>query len=163
MSIDSQFQTLFAYQWHTTLKLMESAARLSDADYKANPGYGHGSIHDLFFHILRTGRSWRIALETGRQQSGISAAEYPDLASLRNGFAQEQAAWSALLDTLSPDKIAGDIELITWRGDKHTFALWRVLQHLVLHSMQHHTEIAQLLTAKGQSPGDLDFIFYSGQ
>jgi len=36
------------------------------------------------------------------------------------------------------------------------------LQHLILHGMQHHTEIAQLLTLKGQSPGDIDFIFYEG-
>ena len=38
--------------------------------------------------------------------------------------------------------------------------LWRVLQHLILHGMQHHAELAQLLTAKGQSPGNLDFIFF---
>jgi uncharacterized damage-inducible protein DinB len=41
-----------------------------------------------------------------------------------------------------------------------TFPRWRVLQHLALHGMQHATEIAQLLTVKGQSPGDIDFIFY---
>jgi uncharacterized damage-inducible protein DinB len=40
-------------------------------------------------------------------------------------------------------------------------AHWRVLQHLVLHGMQHHAELAQLLTAVDRSPGDLDFIFFS--
>jgi uncharacterized damage-inducible protein DinB len=37
---------------------------------------------------------------------------------------------------------------------------WRILQHLVLHGMQHHTEIAHGLTVKGHSPGDIDFIFF---
>ncbi|HXF60224.1 MAG TPA: hypothetical protein VNK95_01325 [Caldilineaceae bacterium] len=46
------------------------------------------------------------------------------------------------------------------RGQTATLPLWRVLQHLVLHGMQHHTEIAQLLTTKGESPGDIGFIFF---
>jgi uncharacterized damage-inducible protein DinB len=50
----SQFQTLFTYHWHTNLRLMECAAKLGEADYKDNPGYGHDSIHDLLFHLLRT-------------------------------------------------------------------------------------------------------------
>ncbi|MCA9871854.1 MAG: hypothetical protein KC487_15925 [Anaerolineae bacterium] len=53
--------------------------------------------------------------------------------------------------------------LINWRGDPWTMPLWRVLQHLILHGMQHHTELAQLLTAEGQSPGDIDLLFYRGQ
>jgi uncharacterized damage-inducible protein DinB len=52
------------------------------------------------------------------------------------------------------------MELINRRGDIFPTPRWRVLQHLVLHGMQHHSELAQLLTAKGQSPGNIDFIFY---
>jgi uncharacterized damage-inducible protein DinB len=45
-------------------------------------------------------------------------------------------------------------------GESAILPRWRIFQHLVLHGMQHHTELAQLLTAKGQSPGDIDFVFY---
>ncbi len=31
---------------------------------------------------------------------------------------------------------------------------------LVLHGMQHHAELALMLTQKGKPPGDIDFIFY---
>ena len=34
-----------------TEELMECAARLETADYFAHPGYGHGSVHDLLFHL----------------------------------------------------------------------------------------------------------------
>ncbi len=101
-----------------------------------------------------------MALETGKQTAGVRPEEFPDLQSLRAGFEREQAAWQALMDGFSDQAIEGDVALTNWRGDRMAIPLWRVLQHLVLHGMQHHAELAQLLTAKGQSPGDIDFIFF---
>lgn len=157
----SQVNTLFAYQWHTTRRLMACAAGLDEGAYFENPGYGHGSIHDLLFHLLRTDSAWRLALETGSQLSPLRQEEFPDLASLQAVLEQEQQAWQALLDGLGDEEIEGAIDLTNWRGDIVTFQRWRILQHLVLHGMQHHAELAQLLTAKGQSPGNIDFLFYS--
>jgi uncharacterized damage-inducible protein DinB len=158
-----QFQMLFAYHWHINSRLMEHATHLSNADYRYHPGYGHGSIHDLLFHLLRTDQGWRLALETGRQLPAMRAEDYPTLKSLEAGFAQEQAAWQSLLDTLNAEGIEGDFSLTNWRGEVFAMPRWRILQHLMLHGMQHQTEIAQLLTAKGQSPGDIDFIFFRDQ
>jgi uncharacterized damage-inducible protein DinB len=156
----AEFHTLFAYHWHTTTRLLDCAARLSDTDYRDMPGYGHGSIHEVLFHVLRTDQSWRLALETGKQLSPAAPESYPALASLRAGFEQEQSAWRALLEKYNAEEIEGEISLTNWRGETLTMPLWRVLQHLILHGMQHHAELAQLLTAKSQSPGNLDFIFF---
>jgi uncharacterized damage-inducible protein DinB len=157
----SQFQTLFAYHWHTNTHLMTSAARLDQSDYHENPGYGHGSIHDLLFHILRTDQNWRRGLETGQQlPSLVQPEQYTSLESLQEVFAQEQSDWQALLDRLSAEEIEGDLALIDRQGEVFDIPRWRILQHIVFHGMQHHTELAQLLTAKGQSPGDIDFIFF---
>ena len=156
----SQFQTLFAYHWHTTTRLLECAARLDEPAYRDKPGYGHGSIHDVLFHLLRTDCGWRLALETGKQLSPAPPESYPTLESLRAGFEQEQSAWRALLEKYSAAEIEGEISLTNWRGEILAMPLWRVLQHLILHGMQHHAELAQLLTAKGQSPGNIDFIFF---
>lgn len=160
MSIRTQYQTLLAYHWHTSRRLLDCAAKLSAADYLSDPGYGHGSIHSLAFHVLRADYSWRVALETGQQPPHLRAEHYPDLASLQAGYAAEQAAWQALLERLDPADIEAVAELVSRRGDRWPMPRWRVMQHVVLHGMQHHAEIAQLLTAKGQSPGDLDFIFF---
>ena len=160
MAMKAQFQTLFDYHWHTTSRLMACSAQLNLVDYQEKPGYGHGSIHDLLFHLLRTDRSWRLALQTGKQVSPIRPEDYPTLESLKTGFDQEQAAWQVLLEPLSEAEIDGSVQLTSWRGDVFTMFRWRILQHLILHGMQHQAELAQLLTAKGQSPGDIDFIFF---
>lgn len=160
MFSQTQFQTLFVYHWHITRRLLECAAKLSEADYQANSGYGYGSIHNLLFHLLRTDQGWRRGLETGQQLAPLLPEDFPNLASLQVGFEQEQLAWQTLLDSLSGAEIEGVISLTSLAGQTYPIPRWRVLQHLILHGMQHHTELAQLLTAKGQSPGDIDFIFF---
>ncbi len=155
-----RIQTLFAYHWHTTGRLLDCAGRLAEAEYRDNPGYGHGSIHDLFFHLLRTNQGWRVGLASGRQQASLAAEMFPDLRALGTGFAREEKAWDGLLADLTPEAIAATIELTTWRGTVVPFPRWRIFHHLILHGMQHHAELAQRLTAFGQSPGDIDFIFF---
>ena len=154
------FQTLFAYHAHTQRQLLASAAELDPAAYHRHPGYGHGALHDLFLHGLRTDAAWRIGLETGQQPAPLPADQFPTLAAVQAGLEAEKHAWQTLLAGLVAAALTGTINLTSQRGTVHAFTRWRVLQHVVLHGMQHHAEIAQLLTAAGRSPGNIDFIFY---
>lgn len=158
--IKIQFQTLFAYTWHTRSRLMACAAQLSQDDYLEDPVYGRGSLHSLFFHMLRAEINWRRALETGSQLPPPQAEEYPTLQALSERSEEEHKAWQRLLGKLSVEEIESDQEFINRRGEKVARPRWRILQHVLMHGMQHHAEAAQLLTAKGQSPGDIDFIFF---
>ena len=63
--------------------------------------------------------------------------------------------------SLDEDQIGGEIELQAGPDRVFRFGRWQVLYHVVLHGMQHHAEIAALLTDQGLSPGDIDFIFYA--
>jgi len=161
MNLINQYHNLFAYHFDTTFKLLDCAQQISESKLVVDPGYSHGSIHNLFFHLLRTDISWRTGLETGQQVSGIRASDYPDMPSLRIGFKNEQIAWREYLDSLDDAQIGCEINITNWRGVEISFKLWHILQHVVLHGMQHHSEIAQQLTENGCSPGDIDFIFYT--
>jgi len=161
MSAQTQYQFLFDYHWHVNQRLVDGAAKLDQDSYFEPSAYGR-TPHQLLFHIFNTMRSWRMSLETGKQPHSLPHENYPDLASLQAAFADEQAAWTAVLQNHSSEQIEGEVELMSLRGSMFKIPLWRVLQHLVLHGMQHHTELAQLLTARGHSPGDIDFIFYEG-
>ena len=115
----------------------------------------------IFLHLLAADRGWRIGLETGQQTRPLDPDQRFDLPRLQTEFEQEAAAWAAYLEDCDDALLAADIDLNTLRGHTRSFPRWRILQHLLLHGMQHHAELAQLLTQAGHSPGDLDFIFYS--
>ena len=156
----TQFITLFAYHAHVHARLLDCAARLSQENYTQNPGSDLRSIHELLFHLLRTDTLWRLGVEIGARQPPPRPEDYPTLQSLQAGFDIEQREWQALLERLSPEQIEGEISLANRDGSSFVIPRWRILQHVVLHGMQHHAELAALLTVKGQSPGDIDFIFF---
>ena len=156
----AHYQTLFGFHWHTTHRLLVCAENLPEAAYFTNPGFGHGSLHELFFHLLRVDDNWHTALKTGRQQNPLLIEHYPDLQSIQAGFEKIRAHWTEALGGLSDAFVESDALLYNWRGEAVTIPRWRLLQHVILHGMQHHAEIAHLLTLQDQSPGDIDFIFY---
>jgi uncharacterized damage-inducible protein DinB len=160
MSLKAHYQTLYAYNGQTTQRLIDCAAQLDATVYLEQGVYGHGSIHDIFFHLLQAHHGWRIALETLQRGAGLPAEDFATLESISPALGQEAEAWDAYITGLSEADIEAEITLTDLRGNPRTFLLWRILQHLVLHGMQHHSELAQILTLKGQSPGNLDFIFY---
>jgi uncharacterized damage-inducible protein DinB len=160
MTKQAQFSILFAYHFHTILRLLDSAAALDETALHENGGYGHGTLFDLFFHLYGADQVWRLALETGRQQAFQAKEEFPDLAALRAAIVGERQAWEVMLASLSEADIAQEVRLTTRHGREIPFLRWRILQHLILHGMQHSAEIAQRLTVLGQSPGNLDFIYF---
>lgn len=160
MSLKEHYRILFRYHGHTNRHLLESAAQLDEGAYHQDAEYGHGSIHALFFHLLRADQGWRIGLETLQRQAGPQAEDFDTLETLSKAFVKEERAWEVYLNGLSETDIESEITLTDMRGNPRTFTLWRILQHLILHGMQHHSELAERLTLMGHSPGNLDFIFY---
>jgi uncharacterized damage-inducible protein DinB len=160
MSLKSQFKAQFAFHFDTTRRLMDKAALLTDTDYRENPGYSRGSIHDTLYHVLRADQGWRTSLESGRQAPPPPPEGFPDLAALRAGFDLEQAAWTRLEAGLDDATLSADITLTRMNGETLIMPRWRVMQHVLMHGMQHHADLAHMLTTKGQSPGDIDFLFF---
>ena len=162
MTTRSQFQVILKYHFHTTSQLLNCAFQLGQEQFDHDPGYSRGSLHQIFFHIMRADHNFRRELESGKRIPPlIRLEEFPDLDSLRAGFSKEQALWEALLDGLSDEQLEGTIRLTNLDGEEKDLPYYRILQHVILHGMQHHSEIAALLTQFGHSPGNIDFIFFN--
>jgi uncharacterized damage-inducible protein DinB len=156
------YQHLFAYSWHTTQQLLDKAAVLDEAELHAPSDFVQRSMHNSFFHIIATSRNWRTALETGTQPPHMQSTGFESVEELRHLVEEEASAWQQLLAQLSDEEVDGNVNLTSLRGESMSIPRWLVMQHLILHAMQHHTELAALLTNKGLSPGDIDLIFYRG-
>lgn len=155
------FHAGFAYHWHTNRRLLQGIAQLNDDAYRLDRGYSRGSIHNTLLHLLNTDRLYRVMLETGTRPPPLDPASLPDLPALQAAFEKEEAAWQTSVAGLTGEALEAEA-LFTLGPDNVVPAVrWHLLQQVLLHGMQHHTELAHALTEKGHSPGDLDFIFFT--
>lgn len=154
--------TAAGYHHWATNRILEGAGQLQDTDYRAPGAQGGRSVHDALFHMLRVDHVWRTVCERpGQPFTPLAPEDHPDVASIRAAWASEAEALSALLARLSDDELAAVVEIRDWRGQTSRIERWRTLFQMLLHGMQHRSELAQFLTEHGHSPGDIDFIIYT--
>lgn len=154
--------TLYEYNCRANERILAQAESLSADQLMAASSRSHGSLHGLLYHMARTEWLWRNLAETRRLPGPPPAiSDFPDVAALRAFWQAEQQAMRSFLAGLSQDDLSQVLELADPRGGTQTFIRWQLLMHLLLHSMQHRSEAATVLTELGRSPGDLDFIFFA--
>jgi uncharacterized damage-inducible protein DinB len=153
--------TMFDYNAAMNARILERAAQLSDAQLDMATDYSQGSIRKTLTHLLNVEYGWRA------QCQGIDARKQPwpmqptaTIAEMQ-GFQQAESERArAYITGASEDDLAATIVLRGASGKERTITTWQIVTHILLHSMQHRSELALWLTQHGQSPGDLDFIFF---
>jgi uncharacterized damage-inducible protein DinB len=153
--------TLFDYMYWVNRRLLNAADGL-DPDVLAVPTPTTRDLRGTLVHELDVEWSWRLALQ-GRpiEELGpdveLRPEDYPDLSSIREHWAQDEAEMRSWLGSLSDADLARPT--LPALSDQNR-PLWQYLLHIVVHATQQQADAATLLTSAGQSPGELGFLEY---
>jgi len=155
--------TMAAYNAEMNRRLYAAAARLDDAERRADRGAFWGSIHGTFNHLLWGDLNWmsRFAgwpkLDTPIKESGGLIADFGELSARRVAVDADIAAWAA---DVTDAWLADDLVWYSWalqremRGPR-TLLVAGLFNHQTHHRGQAHA----LLTAAGEQTGDTDLPF----
>ena len=152
----------FEYNYWANGRIVEKAAQVGEADYTAVSVVEGRSLQQVLAHMVRTERVWRLLARDGRlDPSQLPSEEMLSTVEAIQSFSkQEENDMRFYLANLTEEGLEEQLIITRWDGVEVNMTRWQMLVHLALHSMQHRTEAAVLLTQYGQSPGNLDFLFF---
>ncbi len=155
---------LARYNAWANARLYDAAAKLPEADYRADRGAFFGSLHGTLNHILVGDRIWMQRF-TGEGPTYTDLDHRPcgDLASLRAERETEDRRILAYINSLDDDRIAATITYRTVvRPVDITQPLSPALTHFFNHQTHHRGQAHGLVTAIAGRAGmpSLDLIIF---
>jgi uncharacterized damage-inducible protein DinB len=155
------YRRMAAYNAWMTGKTYAAAAKMSDAERKADRGAFFRSVHSTLNHIVFGDRAW-LGRFTGRaydiKPMGIDLFEdFEDLQAAHLAICGEI---SAFCDELTPAWLAGDLR---WTSGMDGIARrrprWMLVTHMFNHQTHHRGQVSTLLSQAGIDVGVTDLPF----
>lgn len=151
---------LYKYNQWSTRKILECVARVSEEEFLAPADFPHGGLRSTLVHVLFAEWIWHNRWQGTSPTQRLKPEGFPTFDSLRTRWAQEENQLMNFVNDLTDDRLNSVIPYKTTKGISQERVLWQMMAHLVNHGTQHKAEAAAMLTWFGQSPGDIDMIYF---
>lgn len=153
----SDILTLFDFMYWTNGRLLDAADHLTTEQFTAPSTATTRDLRATLVHELDVEWSWRLNLQ-GRideDEAELDPGDFPDIASLRERWKQDEREMRTWLDSLTDAQLAAVVISPFTRNRR---PLWHYLVHILTHAAQQQADAATLLTAAGHSPGEIGFL-----
>jgi uncharacterized damage-inducible protein DinB len=162
--LKSHFTMFAGYNAWANRRLYDAAAKLSNADYRAERGAFFGSVHRTLNHLLVADRIWmhRFTKE-GRTYSKLDEIPCADLVLLRTEREIEDKRTVAYIASLDDQKLAAVFSYRTIASPMDiTQPLAPALSHFFNHQTHHRGQVHGLMTALAgrDAAPSLDMILF---
>jgi uncharacterized damage-inducible protein DinB len=159
MNIDD-IRLLYDFNSWANRRTIEACAPLAPEQFTRDLASSFRSVRDTLAHIY--GAQW-IWLERwhGRTPATLpSAADFPDLETVRRRFVEIDRNLVDFAASLNADDLLRVVQYKTVAGTSHAQPLWQMLQHLANHSTYHRGQVTTLLRQLDAKATSTDLIAF---
>ena len=147
-----ELRTLVDYHYWSRDRLLEAVERLSPEQLHRDLGNSFPSIRDTLVHLYGAECIWCDRWEGQSPRSMPDAGGFPDLASIRRAWNEQERKVRAVLERLGEQGVGEPIEYKTANGQPQAQLFWQMLQHLVNHGSYHRGQVTTMMRQLKQAP-----------
>jgi uncharacterized damage-inducible protein DinB len=151
---------LYKYNQWSNKKILDTVSKVTQAQFLAPASFPHGGLRSTLVHALFAEWIWRQRWEGTSPTVRLKPEDFPTIESLCARWAEEEKLLMTFVENVTDERLNAKFRYKATDGTPHERVLWQAMAHLINHGTQHKTEAAAMLTAFGQSPGDIDMIVY---
>jgi uncharacterized damage-inducible protein DinB len=154
-------RAFYEYNEYANNRLLESASKLSEADFSRELTVSFGSIEGNLAHIVAGQVVWLERWRTGSNSRSLEEAQaLRGLDAVREAFNRSHLDLNEFMNGLTDERLNSVLAYTDSRGDPYKRELWKLVLHVGNHGSYHRGETAIALTGIGHNPGNLDYSYF---
>lgn len=159
MTVDD-FRTLYEFNSWANRRTLDSCAQLTPEQFTRDIASSYRSVRDTLAHIYGAEWVW-FERWMGRIPSALpSAADFPDLATLRARWDELDRNRQAYIKSLTAGDLQRIIKYKNTKGTPFEGQLEPMLNHVLYHGTYHRGQVVTLLRQLGAKPTTTDLIAF---
>jgi uncharacterized damage-inducible protein DinB len=155
----------YGYNSWATQRILAAAECLTSEQLDIPGHAGHGSVRETLIHMMETQQGWFSWFDGSLPPDHayaltIDRETVQDIQAIRSRWDDIDRQATLLIEMLTDDELRRELPLGLPGGPAIGTPKWKLMLHVANHGTQHRSEIAAMLTERGQSPGYMDMLFY---
>ena len=152
----------FEYSLWASLKVLETAEKLSIDAIEKDRGNSFGGILDTLTHIFLADRVWFKRFSGDPHFAFALPGDSFDLAKLKSEWPQVMNEFTAWIRAQQDSKFE---ERLFWRnikGEDKDELMYKILLHIVNHGTYHRGQVITMVKQAGGEVASTDLVYYPG-
>jgi uncharacterized damage-inducible protein DinB len=145
------------YYWARDRQLQACAA-ITEEQFLRSLGSSFSSLRDTLAHLVAVEWLWLERWRGRSPRSLLPLEDFPTLAAISKRWSTVEREMREYLAGLSEEALERPTTCVSTRGQTWTYALWRMIFHLLNHQSYHRGQVTTLLRQLGARPPVVDFL-----
>ena len=147
-----------AYSAWASQRLVEAAAKLSEAELTRDLGTADKSVLGTLVHVFAADRVWLGRVRGTAPARFIDVERDMNMQVLETDWPQVLEGWQAYLNGVA--EVRAPVSYKDLKGNAYSTPVWQIVLHVVNHATHHRGQAAGFLRTMGHVPPPMDLIFY---
>jgi uncharacterized damage-inducible protein DinB len=154
-------ELLFDYHYWARDRLLDAVEALTPEQFTRDLGSSFRSVRDTLAHIYAAEWAWHSRWMGHSPTALLSAELFPDLASIRRAWVEQEGKVRAYLAGLDESGVDRVLQYTLLNGTAGASPFWQMAQHVVNHASYHRGQVVTMLRQLGSAPPkSLDMIAF---
>lgn len=153
-------QELYEYNRWANGRILDAASRLTADQFTKDLRSSYGSIRDTVTHIMSAEWIWLRRWKGVSPKAMLASSDFPSILLLRTRWAEVEQEQTEFVSSVTEELLRTMISYINTKGERWTYTLRHMMQHVVNHSTYHRGQVITLLRQLGAEPVATDFLLF---
>ena len=153
-------RTLYAYNRWANRRVLKMVQPLELHDFIRDGRTSHGSIRGTLVHILWAEWIWLHRWQGESPKRIFTQRDFADIAAIEAYWQRTEREQQEFIGQLTDEHLQERLTYENLQGERWTYQLGHMMQHVVNHSSYHRGQIVTLLRQLNRTPLATDFLVF---